>query len=977
MNDFSLNSSMRVCKSCGVWKLSSDDVYCSYCGEKVASLSASLSDNIIYFGHLGAQDEFILTLENDGQTDLTVETISIEHEWVEALYDKSIVYPSLQGVSLPYQLPSGNKWDIPLKINLIKPNSYYNCSIQVQTVAGINPMTINVLPKPELYLHLSYPLDDEANKLAETSVEIGKIDPDINIPTCQLIRSSDSGIESLACYLEIYKSVVTVESIEIGLKTNDEFKPSPNVIISEISVMPLVLDPAGIRRLNFTLDVNVSAFPVGEHPCIVRVRCSKIREPIIGEFFINRSSRPEIEFMRATGNIITIPGEMLVRREDDTKDVTIELANIGGLGVEISSVKVESDWLEPLFELSETLKSGQTEKLSFRANIGKFLSQLPESSEPLRLTGKILFSFNCIEHPAYKIPDKNIELVLMVALMPVYDGIVAIDFGTANSCCAVESGAIAQQSNIVPLGETNGDRERREILPSVVYYRNKQEDDLDYLVGQQALAFSMMPDTSPCTIRSIKRKLGQRERVGVMLDTSKRHIEFLPEQVTGHIVKYMIDATEKHLQRRIKRCVVTHPARFFRPQITALERAFHDECGVEVVAFINEAVASALDAILEQAQSKKPEYTVIIYDFGGGTTDIALLKVKDTISEDEIREIVPETLGVDGKRRLGGDDITDKVAEIIRMKCEKELKQSGYGRLIWKPGEDDKHAIQVPDGVDILEIKNAASINTVNVINAAEEHKKRLANGEEARLPLLNLSYVTNDNKIDSFTFSVEVTEKEMNYLIEDEIKSAMVLAWDLIHSANKRDELDIKYPDIFVLSGMSSRLPIVKKIATEMFPDSFVWLHPDPKACVARGAYLIHAMSEWPAMVSVDTTLLKSPPPTSAQYGIMLYGQHGETVFKSAIPKGSRLPAEGIIGGFKIGRKTAITVYENPGTGISDPEIRKIAVCRLNIPDVVNDKELRTAQVSMRLEDEMSLKIVLRVGERSYEFKADVEPYL
>jgi len=62
-----------------------------------------------------------------------------------------------------------------------------------------------------------------------------------------------------------------------------------------------------------------------------------------------------------------------------------------------------------------------------------------------------------------------------------------------------------------------------------------------------------------------------------------------------------------------------------------------------------------------------------VYDFGGGTTDIALIKVHDTISEDGIREIVPETLGVDGKRRLGGDDVTDRIAEIIRMKCERSL----------------------------------------------------------------------------------------------------------------------------------------------------------------------------------------------------------------------------------------------------------------------------------------------------------------
>ena len=53
---------------------------------------------------------------------------------------------------------------------------------------------------------------------------------------------------------------------------------------------------------------------------------------------------------------------MLVRREDDTKDVTIELTNIGGLGVEISSVKIESDWLEPFSFRRLGSPSGFTEE---------------------------------------------------------------------------------------------------------------------------------------------------------------------------------------------------------------------------------------------------------------------------------------------------------------------------------------------------------------------------------------------------------------------------------------------------------------------------------------------------------------------------------------------------------------------------------------------------------------------------------------
>jgi molecular chaperone DnaK (HSP70) len=990
MINFSSNSPMRICKACGVWKLASDDVYCSYCGERVASLSASLSDNAVYFGDSGAHGEVTLSIINDGQTDINVDAISYEYNWVQAKYENSIIQAvSEKGINPPHHIPIDSQWDIPLAINLDEQSSYYNCNIQVKSVAGIINLAIQVLPKPRLIMHLSYPLSDDESKISDAVIEVGKAYADQEIPSCQIIRHSASKRESWSCYLEIHESIVTVESIEVGLKLEDEFELSQNIIILQHPSMPINLESAGIRRINFTLGVNVANFSISDHVCIIRIKCAKINEPIICEFIINRSSRPEIEFIRAEKDIISIQGEMRIRRENDTKEIDIEITNIGGLKVTISEVKIDTDWLEPLFELPKDLHSGQVESLNFQAKIGTALSKLMESNEPtapapIQMIGSLIFSFKCPDYPEYIIPTKKIEIFVTVALMPEYEGVVAIDFGTVNSCCAVESGAFAQKSNMVPLGNdfsgqndqsSAQDRERREILPSVIYYRDEFEGMIDCLVGNQALAFSMMPDTSSCTVRSIKRRLGQRERVSVMMDISKRHIAFLPEQITGHIIKYMIDEAEKHLQHRIKRCVVTHPARFFRPQINALERAFQEN-GVEVSAFINEAVASALDAILEQGKTEKTEYTIIVYDFGGGTTDIALLRVNDKIGEDGIREIIPETLGVDGKRRLGGDDVTEKLANLIREKCEKELKQGAYGKMIWE-SDDDSKAIDVPDGLDINEIRNSAIMNMLTLINSAEDHKKRLANGENARLPLLGLNYINNDGKIETFTFSAEITEKELNALIEGDIKDAMSLAWNLVKSANERDESDIKYPDIFVLSGMSSRLPIVKELAEEIFPDSYVWLHPDPKACVARGAYLIHAMSEFPAMVSVDTTMLKSPPPTSAQYGIMLYGLHGEPIFKSAIPKSARLPAEGIISGFRIGRKTAITVYENPGTGISEPEIRKIAVCRLNIPESITDRELRTAQVFMRLEDEMTLKIVLRVGDKDYEFNAVVEPYI
>lgn len=979
MTDYSKNSQMQICKACGIWKLATDDVYCSYCGERVASLNAKLSDDTVYFSDSGVHDEIVLSIVNDGQTDINVDSIDFEYDWIQPLYEKSTIQTTSENnISPPHQIPTNSQWDIPLAINLVERNSYYNCGIQIKSVAGIINLSVQVLPKPRLSMHIDYPLSDDSDEMSHVFIDIGKKYLDQEMPSCHIIRNSESRNEIWSCYIEIYESIVEIESIEVGLKSDDKFNPSQNITISQHPKMPIRLEPTGIRKINFALNINTANLPIGEHICLVRVKCSKIDEYMLGQFSINRRSKPEIEFSNAEQGIITIPDEMLVRSNDDTKEIAIGITNIGGLEAIITDVKIDGDWLEPLFELPKILSINQLENLNFNAKIGMAFQKLMESYESIQMRANLSFKFKCLGYPEYTIPDKRVEIIVTVALMPEYEGTVAIDFGTVNSCCAVESAIFAQKSNIVPLGDESAttDKESREILPSVIYYRDEEDGVFDYLVGQQALVFSMMPDTSPCTVRSIKRKLGQRERVSVLMDMSKRHISFLPEQIAGHIIKYMIDKVEKYLQRRIKRCVVTHPARFFRPQINALERAFQKECGVEVSAFINEAVASALDAILEQGKSNKTEYTIVVYDFGGGTTDIALIKVIDKVGEDGIREIVPETLGIDGKRRLGGDDVTERLANLIHEKCEKEIKQGAYGKLIWD-SDDNPNVINVPEGLDINEVRNSAIMNMLTLINIAEEHKKRLANGESARLPLFSLNYINNENKIDTFTFSIEVTEKEMNALIEDDIRDAMKLAWDLVRIANERDGTDIKYPDIFVLSGMSSRLPIVKKLAKELFPNSRVWLHPDPKACVARGAYFIHAISEFPAMISVDTTMLKSPPPTSAQYGIMVYGLHGEPVFKSAIPKGARLPAEGIIKGFKIGRKTAITVYENPGTGTSDPEIRKIAVCRLNIPDSISDKELRTAQVFMRLEDEMTMKIVLRVADKEYEFKADVEPYI
>jgi len=904
----------------------------------VAKLEVSLSDNTLYFGDSGASGEFMLSMVNDGQTDITIEGISSDYEWAQ----------SRNLENTPFIIPVGSRSDIPVRISINEPNGYYTCSIHIKANAGSWDMSINVLPKPRIAMYI----DDLAR------IEMG-CPQEQN--TKSIIRPAKSGREKWNCYLEIIESSLTVESIRIYSSVDSQ---EPQYINVETLKDPFNLDPAGTRRVNFILDIDVPNLPK-ENRYALSINCSRISSPIVGEFTIKHllepkidisslftkglSEKPEVISIRAWEDKLKLPDEFFVRSEDDFEVIPIEMINSGDIAVRLVSCKIDNQWMELASDLPVILEPGKIEAISIKLNTGSFLNDL---ISPITRSGSVSLSFECTDFD-YAIPSKTIELIANIAMMPEYEGIVAIDFGTTNSCCAVESGTPAQPSEMAPLDGSP-------MLPSVIYYINDDEKK-GYIVGQRALTFSRMPDTNPSTVRSIKRRLGQRERVPVILDETKRQIDFLPEEITGHIVKEIIDNAEKHLNRRITRCVVTHPARFFRPQIMALERAFQEECGVEIAALVNEAVAAAFDAILNQDKSANPEYTIIVYDFGGGTTDIALIRVRDSVDAEGIREIAPETLGVDGKRRLGGDDVTEKLISLILEKCENELSQTEGLKLIW---------------TDDTQFRSDASANLVRVLSIADEHKKQLADGGDPGLPLLPLACMR-DGDIEMHTFQISVTENEMNQLIEDSIRDAMKLAYELVDRANERDSLNIKYPDIVVLAGMSSRLPVVKKIAEEMFPNSDVRLHSDLKACVARGAYMIHSISQWPAMISVDTTFLKNPPPTSAQYGIMVYGIHGEPVFKGAIPKGSRLPAEGVIGGFRIGRKTAITVYENPGRNISDPEIRKIAVCRLNIPESISEQDLRKAQVSMRLEDEMNLKIVLKVGSKDYEFDAEVEPYI
>lgn len=225
--------------------------------------------------------------------------------------------------------------------------------------------------------------------------------------------------------------------------------------------------------------------------------------------------------------------------------------------------------------------------------------------------------------------------------------IVGIDLGTTNSLIGiVESGFP------ILLADENGER----LTPSVVHFPENNGP----LVGNAALrARAAFPRT---TVSSIKRLMGataaeasNEEFAYATTEAGARTLqvrigprEFSPEEISALILRRLKMNAERALGREVSRAVITVPAYFNDAQRSATKRA-GELAGFTVERILNEPTAAALAFGLDRAREKS---RIAVYDLGGGTFDISILK---------LNEGVFEVLATNGNTHLGGDDIDDAI----------------------------------------------------------------------------------------------------------------------------------------------------------------------------------------------------------------------------------------------------------------------------------------------------------------------------
>ena len=228
--------------------------------------------------------------------------------------------------------------------------------------------------------------------------------------------------------------------------------------------------------------------------------------------------------------------------------------------------------------------------------------------------------------------------------------IVGIDLGTTNSLVAyMEKG----EPRVIP------GRAGRAMVPSVVALT-----DNGLIVGDAAKEH--LTRTPERTVYSVKRFMGKgladvqdelayfpyslTEQGGV-IRIKLGDKSYSPPQISAMILKELKQRAEAHLGESITKAVITVPAYFNDSQRQATKDAGMI-AGMEVLRIINEPTAASLAYGLQQ----RTQGTIAVYDLGGGTFDLSILKLKEGIFE---------VLSTNGDTHLGGDDFDRLLADVL------------------------------------------------------------------------------------------------------------------------------------------------------------------------------------------------------------------------------------------------------------------------------------------------------------------------
>lgn len=347
---------------------------------------------------------------------------------------------------------------------------------------------------------------------------------------------------------------------------------------------------------------------------------------------------------------------------------------------------------------------------------------------------------------------------------------VGIDFGTTNSLVAYSVAGIPKMLY---------DEHNKSKIPSVVAITKEK----DIIVGTKAAGLSDSKDI--VEIKSIKRLIGKKIED---LDSSVYLRKFIHSnndknislsihglslsvaEISSEILKKIKSIADNGLKADVKNAVITVPAYFDETQRRAVK--FSAElAGINVLRIINEPTAAALAYRLDKIENG----TYLVYDFGGGTFDVSILKISQGVFK---------VIATGGDTNLGGDDIDHILAQ----------------DLVSKLGHDDVHSLTKYAKQIKEQLSKEQSVNVK--IHSDKEHE-------------------------------IIISRDYFESLINDIIQRTLKIVDETISSS------DVNKSEIsgIILVGGSTRTPMIKRKLSENFSNISFLDSIDPDEVVAMGA--------------------------------------------------------------------------------------------------------------------------------------------
>jgi molecular chaperone DnaK len=366
---------------------------------------------------------------------------------------------------------------------------------------------------------------------------------------------------------------------------------------------------------------------------------------------------------------------------------------------------------------------------------------------------------------------------------------LGIDLGTTNSCAAV-----ATPTGVEFILGARGER----VHPSVVAFPQAG----GVVIGSDAKRYKL---TEPHhVIHSAKRFIGQNIRAPLvqlaMTGVRYKVVEgpnqqpivvvrdrrmTMPE-ISSQVLLHLKRCAERQLGTPLKEAVITVPANFTDGQRQATKEAGR-LAGLDVMRLINEPTAAAL----AYGFGHNHDQILCVFDFGGGTFDVSLLRLNG--------EIV-EVLASDGDFFLGGDDLDLAIAEVLAAECNRQLRVD--------PRPHAALMMKLTMGAEAIKCHLSEHDAAEGEIDGLD-----LPGGKVGKLPF-------------------QITRQQFETLVNGFVERTIEVTRQVLTAAN----LEPRQIHEVLCVGGSTRIPIVRRRLTELFGrEPNIRINPDE--VVAHGA--------------------------------------------------------------------------------------------------------------------------------------------